>query len=397
MIIRVLFVDDEPRILRGLRRSLFGVEEEFEADFAESAAEALEMLAAKPYDVVVSDMRMPGMDGAELLHEVKSLYPHIVRIIMSGHSEQEAVLSTVGPTHQYLAKPCEAETLQKRLREVTSMRRFVQNEQLMEVINRIDTLPSMPNIYQQILTELQSDDTSMKRIGEIIASDPAMTAKILKLVNSAYFGISNPISSPFVASNLLGLETIKTLVLSLHIFSQMDDHAPAGFPLQPLLQHSLAIGATAQKLAKKISLNDIADDAFTAGLLHDVGKVVLAVNFPEEYRECLKTMTEEDRPIWQLEREHFGASHAEVAGYLFSLWGLPTSIVNAITHHHEPMSVTESRVSALTLLHIINAVFKPFSTQQRRAPQDALAQNYVNAIDNWERILQQAQRMTKAS
>ncbi len=185
--IRVAFVDDEPHVLRGISRSMAAMEDEWEMVFCASGEEALTLVKERPFDVVVSDMRMPGMDGAQLLDIIRRGYPSTVRVILSGYADADSVLRTVGPAHIYLAKPCDAGALRAAIRRQISLRSLLESPQMRSTLAGLANLPSLPKLYVQLQSELLSPNCSAKTVAEIISHDVAMTAEILKLTNSAYF------------------------------------------------------------------------------------------------------------------------------------------------------------------------------------------------------------------
>lgn len=304
---KILFVDDEPNVLQGLKRMLRGMRNEWDMVFAESGEEALRILEGDAFEVVVTDMRMPGMHGAELLKKIQKKFPEIVRIVLSGHSDQELILKSVRTAHQYLSKPCDAETLKNTMSRACALRELLQDETLKQVVSNIDTLPSLPKLYQEIMEELQSEDASMDRIAEIISRDVGMSAKILQMVNSAFFALPRHIESIAQAVNLLGLETIKALVLSAQIFSQFESKGVSESFLEKLWGHCMATAAFAKAIAKEEGLSrEVVDDAFLAGLLHDVGKLVISTGLPEKYREIIKRSRENGNTLSEVEQELLG-------------------------------------------------------------------------------------------
>jgi len=351
----ILFVDDEPHVLQGLQRMLRSMRGEWEINTAGSGNEALDFLSRTPADVVVTDMRMPGMDGNQLLQEIKNRYPEIVRIVLSGQSDREMVLKSIRPAHQYLSKPCSDEILKSTIERSCGLRDLLANNSLKQLISRIDSLPSQPALYLEILREMESPYSSMQKIGEIVSKDIGMTAKILQLVNSAFFGFRRHISSPAEAAELLGLETIKALVLSVKIFSRLDQAAMKVFAVDRIWDHSLTTGIFARTIA--IAENQgctTIDDAFMAGLLHDAGKLVLAANLPQRYKEVLKAARAQGGSNLEAEQQAFGVTHAEVGAYLLALWGLPFPIVEAIAHHHFPGKCPHKELGVLTAVHVGN-------------------------------------------
>jgi HD-like signal output (HDOD) protein len=354
---RILFVDDEPNVLQGLRRMLRPLRQEWDMAFAEGGHDALELLAQAPYDVVVSDMRMPGMNGAQLLIQVRERYPHIIRIVLSGHSDSEMILTCVGIAHQYLAKPCDAAVLKSTVTRACALRELLRDATLQRLVSGMTTLPSLPTIYHQIVETVQAPDSSLHKVGEIIGRDMSMTAKILQLVNSAFFGLGRQVSDPAQAVCLLGLDTIRSLVLSMHCFTYFDQTRLREFALDRLWEHSMATRACARIIARVEGCErQVADDAFIAGLLHDVGKLILAANLPGQYGDVLALVQDQEMAMWQAERATFGASHAGTGAYLLGIWGLPDAIVEALAFHHHPAACADRRFSPLTAVHVANAL-----------------------------------------
>ena len=354
---RILFVDDEILVLQGLQRMLRPMRNEWEMEFVSSGEAGLERMAEVSFDAVVSDMRMPGMSGADLLNEVMLRYPKTVRLILSGHAERESVLKCVGSAHQYLSKPCDAESLKATVTRATSLDNSAKNERLMALVARVEVLPSLPSLYTDITECLRSPDFSMEDVGAIIAKDIAMTAKVLKLVNSAFFGLGRKISSPAEAAAYLGADVLKTLILSTNVFSQFENTRVGGFSAEALWQHSLRTASAAKIIAKLEHANhSTIDEAFVAGMLHDTGKLILAANFPEQYEKALEFIDPTAPNIAEAEQEMLGCSHAEIGGYLLGLWGLPVPVVEAITLHHSPTLTTTETFSALTATHVANAL-----------------------------------------
>jgi HD-like signal output (HDOD) protein/CheY-like chemotaxis protein len=353
----LLFVDDEPLVLQGLQRMLHSMRHEWDMRFARGGGEALRMLAERPAEVVISDMRMPDMNGAELLNTVMKLYPRTVRFILSGFADTEMIKQCIAGTHQFLTKPCDKETLTAAVRRVVAMDTWLNDDNLKAVVSHLNKLPSIPALYFQILKDIESPDCSLERIGNTIAQDPAMTAKILQLVNSAFFGLRRRISAPSEAVLQLGQETIKSLVLAIHVFSEFSTSVASKFQVEALWRHSLFVGKYAKKIARmEHQESHVIEEFFTAGLLHDVGRLVLMANFPDRYSLVMDMAAKEDVPLMEIERSVFGACHAQVGGYLLGLWGLPVSIVEAATFHHEPLKCEGRRFSPLAAVHVANVM-----------------------------------------
>ena len=353
----LLFVDDEPNVLQGLQRQLRGMRDEWNMNFAGGGRQALDFMAANPVDVVITDMMMPGMDGSQLLNVVTQKHPNTVRIVLSGHAEREAVLSLVGQAHQYLSKPCNAGELRCAISRAISVRDLLGNEQLKQLTTRLRTLPSLPALHDELTRELKDDGASLERIGDIISHDIGMTTKILQLVNSPFFGLPQPVNRPAEAVMFLGLNTLRSLVLTLQISSQFDQGACPGFSLETLAHHCWMTGASARRLAVKEQKDaKTQDECCLAGLLHDVGQLVLATGMAAEYQAVLQAAKRGSRPLSEAEQERFGASHADVGAYLLGLWGLPNSIIEAVAFHHRPANAVAQEFSPVLAVHVADVL-----------------------------------------
>lgn len=360
--INVLFVDDEPNILSALQRMLRGQRSEWKMSFASSGEEALRFLAEIDVDVIVSDMKMPGMDGADLLEKVSELHPHIVRVILSGYSEKEGSMRSVGSAHQYLSKPCDPEVLKTTIANICAQRELLTDQSLRQLVTRLPSIPSLPGIYVELVDELGRSDCSTRRIAELIRKDIGMTVKILQIVNSAFFGLSRPISDARTAVEFLGLDTIASLTLGVGVISQIEQRGQ-GAMFAELWAHSMSVGVAASNIAA-IENADAGSDAFTAGLLHDIGRIILAVNLPEEYRTACALFAAEHISMVDAETHVFGATHAEVGAYLLGLWGLPSEVVRAVAFHHHPFALPGERFTALTAVHAANGILRKAHLEQ---------------------------------
>jgi putative nucleotidyltransferase with HDIG domain len=344
---RILFVDDEAEVLTALRRNMREMRHEWAMEFAPSGAAALEELAKSPADVIVSDMRMPGMDGWELLAEVKKRHPQTVRMVLSGDADAGSIMRAVGTVHQYLAKPCDSAELKSAITRVYALRRLLSSDRLAHLVGRVDTLPSAPHAFQEILQCLQQPSATIAAAAAIIGRDVAMTANVIKLVNSAFFGLRQPLSTAERAVAYLGLDTMGALVLGHGVFKSGTAAGAEAVTLERLWQHSLEVAAAARSVAllEKLSRTK-AEEAFLGGMLHDVGKVVLATRRAGGKDE---PKGPDDTNAAPLQTE---SCHAEVGAYLLGLWGFPNSIVEAVAFHHSPTQLSAEGLNLPVLVHI---------------------------------------------
>ena len=379
---RVMFVDDSPNVLSGLRRMLHKMSNEWEMEFAEDAHTALAMMAEKPFDAIISDMRMPEVNGAQLLREVAKLYPGTVRFILSGHSDHELILQSVGCTHQFLAKPCEPSQLIASIKNSFAIRGLLANEELKRQIANVPSLPTLPTTSTRLLQALASETVSLDTVAQIVAEDVGMTVKILQMVNSAFFGLPTHVDSPARAVSLLGIETVKALVLTAGVFEQFKIMPLESMSLESVYSHSMSVGVTAQKIARRLKLDKrIADDAMLAGMMHDIGKPILLMHFRNELSTALQIAAEQNISLHTAEERIMGVSHAEIGAYLLSLWGEPDSTVEAVLQHHHPSRSKSNCINALTMVHIANGLhcvdkYPDIQSWKKRA----LDESYLEAL-----------------
>jgi HD-like signal output (HDOD) protein/ActR/RegA family two-component response regulator len=349
---RVLFVDDEPRGLEGLRRMLRPQRHEWEMAFAPGGEAALALMEASPFDVIVSDMRMPGMDGAALLCRVREQYPQVVRIVLSGHTELSTALRVVPVAHQFLAKPYDTEMLRVAIERACHLKVLLSDESIRRTVGALGDLPSLPRIYEALTLALADPDVSLQKVARIVEQDVGISAKILQLVNSAFFGIAHSMTNIQSAVSFLGINTLKSLILSVEVFHVFEAkvHLP-GFSLEQLQRHALLAAHIAARLPV---LKHLTDTALVAGMLHDVGKLILAWKLPERFEKLLADAAEEHCPLYKVEEREYGFSHAEVGAYLLGLWGLPYTVAEAVALHHGPNRVPHQSFDAVSAVFVAN-------------------------------------------
>jgi putative nucleotidyltransferase with HDIG domain len=382
----VLFVDDEPNILQGLRRMLRPMRDKWDMHFVSSGQEALALIQTIPMDAVVSDMRMPGMDGPTLLRRIMAEHPDVVRFALSGYSDIELVGRSIAPTHQYLTKPCDEKKLVQSLEEAMNARSFITNKALLDKLARIEHLPVLPRAYVRITDELSKGDPSPKLVGEIVSEDIGLTADILKLVNSAYFGLARPITVPQQAVIVLGVNVIRSVILSLHVFKSFEDMGNKSFSLPKLWAHSMRTASIARAIARVEGLDkEVADNAYVSSLLHDVGKLLLNANCAKECTDIYNEVREHDRLVSDVEVEQLGLSHAHVGAYLFGLWGLPSPVVHSIARHHDRDPESEG-LSPASVTYFANLLDHDIFVFNQHYARPQASPERLHAIGGQERL-----------
>ena len=357
MVKRILFVDDEPNVLDGLRGLLRKQRKQWEMSFVGGGEQALSELLASPYDVIVSDMRMPGMDGAALLRRVQQDYPHIVRIVLSGQTEQEISRRMVHVAHQFLSKPCDGGELQRVIEHACKLQALLEHPALRQTVGQIGQLPIKPGLYTRLVQVLENPSSSLADAAAVIEKDIATSAKMLQLVNSAFFGLPQRVADIKTAVSYLGLEMVKVLSLSVEMRQSQADAvklAPCpGFDFDLAQEQSLLTARIARRLLpERVS----GQDAFSAAMLRDTGALVLLARLPELFRRSVEQARAGGRPIFEVESEVIGVSHAEIGAYLLGIWGLPYSIVEAVAYHCRPQLVGSNGLDTVTAVHAASAL-----------------------------------------
>jgi putative nucleotidyltransferase with HDIG domain len=375
---KILFVDDDPRILEALKIFLRRNRERWDMSFSVGGEAALIKLQGEYFDVIVSDMRMPGIDGAALLKRVREEYPHMLRIVLSAYTDLESVLRVVPVAHQFMTKPCEVAALEDAIERACSMQVLIPDAAVRRIVGKIDRLPSLPRVYSTLIRTLSEPDATAADVVRILKQDIAICAKLLQLVNSSFFQLARRITSVEYAVIYLGLNMVKNLVLSVELFEAAKSK-PGGLSVDLLQRHSLA---TANLAARLLGPKEKSEDAFMAGLLHDIGKLIFAQEYPEQLERIRTAMRTDERPEFILEQELAGVSHAEIGAYLLGLWGLPDSIVQAVAHHHTAHRMAGSRFDVLSATYIANHLaneYTPLSPNGTRNRQ-VIDRSYLAAL-----------------
>jgi len=356
---RILFVDDEASVLDGLQDLLRPHRRRWRVDVATSGDQALQQLERQPADVVVSDMRMPGMDGATLLSHVRDRHPDALRVVLSGHTELEAALRSISIAHQFLTKPCRPQQLIATLEAAERNRALLSDSTLCELMSRLGPLPSAPRLYVEVRRAVEDPSLGLDRVADIVRTDPAVTAKLLQLSNSSFFGRSRPTATIEEAVVYLGTLVLQSVVLMAEVVSAFE--VCPSFDLLGHQTHSLQVGALASKI---VGDKRLARTAYTAGVLHDVGELALAA-------------------IEQgaLLGDSAGVVHAHAGAWLLGRWGLPMTIVDAVAEHHAPISRPGARLGVAGAVYVAEALIMEAAPQP--VPVDA---RYLDTLATAEQL-----------
>jgi HD-like signal output (HDOD) protein len=356
----VLFVDDDANLLAGMQRMLRPLRHEWQMRFVNSGAEALKALDEEHFHAIVTDMRMPDMDGGVLLSEVSKRHPEMVRLILSGQTEAESIMRTVGPAHQFLAKPCAPNVLIDVLRRSMVLRQMLSSDAMRRLLAGIKNLPTPPDAYFRLITYIGDPNASFAGAAEIIERDVAMTAELLKLTNSAYFALPSRVSTALQAVRVLGFEILRSLVLQVGIFQSFHGKAKEKDMMEAVNRDSFRVAHIARRIARLEGLEPPrVEECFCAGMLCSIGALVMLDCLPAKFAKVKAKVIAGEDPV-EAELEEFGASQFQVGAYLLGLWGFKNSIVEAVAFADHPGQVPSAGLDVTAVLHVSRVLAGPF-------------------------------------
>ncbi|MCB0333653.1 MAG: HDOD domain-containing protein [Bdellovibrionales bacterium] len=389
---KILFVDDQSNLLMGLKRLLRPLRNEWNMEFALGGQEAIKQLQTHDFDILVTDMQMPQVDGAQVLQFAREHSPGTVRIVLSGQASDEKLMKSFACAHQYLSKPCEIETLKARLERAYSLEKYLKKENIRKQVAQLVSLACLPMNYESLEQELSKTSPSLEALVQIISSDIALSAKILQAVNSSFFGSGKEVVTVKEAVLFLGVQTLQAFFHETGIIQPLSNEELLPFFIS-IHEHSNKVALLAATIAQmEMGDEDERHAVTTAALFHEIGRMILLQLAPELQKEVLTTVSEGRSNLFEAEEQVFGATHSEIGAYLLALWGLPQSIVNAVAFYHSPLSGPHRTFSTLTVLHAANALQSEYERHFDFDPKPSLNQEYVRAVrdksapDRWREI-----------
>ncbi|PXF30269.1 hypothetical protein WH50_16135 [Pokkaliibacter plantistimulans] len=388
---RVLLVDDDPLILSSLRRALRKKQESWEISFVQSGPVALALMKREePFDVIVTDMRMPVMDGVGLLRRVVERFPGVARIVLTGYAESDDIAIAAELAHQCLAKPCDIDTLVEAINQACQVQEMMSNPCLREVMGGIGNLPAVPSICQKLQAMLQDADVTVRDVASLIESDMGISSRLLRIVNSGFTGQTRTIDTVHDAVVRLGMQHVNDWVLVCHMMHELEQHHWQRYSFENLRRRSVAVGKFARHMALQIGLpKAVADQIMMGGLLHDLGMFLLAARMPEAYAEAFILCERQGMSLHDAEQQVLGVSHGEVGAYLLGLWRFPAAIVEMVLRHHCDKGYDSCSIDVV-LVSIADALLPPllhdvnYALSARLNEQDLAAAGLLEHFKTWQ-------------
>lgn len=390
MSLKILIVDDEPKVYQGLKRLLWTEQSEWSVHYASDGTQGLAFLAGAEVDVIISDYKMPLMDGSAFLAHVAQNYPQVVRIVLSGECDQNAAMDLVQSAHLFLSKPTESTRLIDFIERGMRLKKILHNPDIAKIITGMKTVPSLGDVYLRLNKLLNDERTHINQLIEVISEDPSLIAKVLQISNSAFFNVHWNVTNLSQAINVIGYEVLKSLVLTHSLIQQSDVVNVGTLELKQVVDESVQVGFLARQLALKLTKDSkMAEDAFISTVLAKVGIVVTAKALKPQMEKAIALASSKDIPFDEAEREIYGCTHAEICAYLLAIWGLPASIVEAVGFHLKPSECPDCKdLHLLQSAHAASALYRELSTltPNIHAIKDEAVMNHPECAEKWAKF-----------
>ena len=355
MKVRVLIIDKNDEIRFELQSGLKKHVDSYDFLYTDKTDGVEESLNVNEIDIVLADISLEKKEDIQLLKSIKEDFPELFIVVFTGEESKLNVNDIYRFSHQILSKPINVDKVIESFERRKRMMKYLHDGKLMGVINNITDLPTLPETYLKIEEEMASKNVSVQRISSILSHDLSFTVKILHVVNSPFFGLKYKINNVMQAVSLLGVNIIKSLVLYHHTFSISPIGPKFKNYFEQLWIHSNKVGRYAEQILYDTNQAELEmiEEAYIAGLLHDIGKVVMLNidGYPDKVFEYIK---EHETRFSNAEYKIFGTSHSEIGAYFLSLWGLPERTAESVFTHNNPSLLDFSRFTVESAVFIAN-------------------------------------------
>jgi HD-like signal output (HDOD) protein/CheY-like chemotaxis protein len=340
---------------------------------------ALAAVRERAPDLILSDQLMPGMQGSQLLEQVRNIAPASIRIIMSGYVSLNK-LTLITSAHQYIAKPFDVAKLREVVLRSFAAQEQIDNKGLQTVATSLRSIPSLPQVHHSLLAEIQDDSSGTSVIARLVGEDAGLTVKVLQLANSPLFGKGYLITSPIDAVMCLGTEMLGAIVLSQSLFRHYESLVHAELDLPRIWHHCWETAYLAQQICREKKLpHKSVEEAFLAGLLHEAGRFILIDNYAAQYQNACQAARQAKSPLTPRLRETLHTTPAQITAYVMELWGMPASVITAIGLQDDPQQEQGGAFSLASALYVADHIASCNSPPDS-FPVEAWNAEYLQAI-----------------
>jgi putative nucleotidyltransferase with HDIG domain len=394
---RILFVTPDKAMVTSIQKDIKYLFQGWELHFAHDGRHGAHHLSHGSWEVIVVDTAIRDASVRDLLKGSLTKSPNAIRILLTNPGDSGyATVSLMSVAHRFLTKPCNLDALKVAIHQAMEVRLLLCSPQMQQVVAKITVLPQLPHIFVRVMEEMDNPEASARSVGALIAQDVSISAKVLNVVNSAYFGVAQRVADPSQAVSLLGMDTVRSIVLLFDVFAKfqhLGDRVP-DFKLAALQRHSLAVAAGARAIARKESMDPVTQEhSYLAGLFHDIGKLVMLANFTKEFAAATRLSREQQVSASTAEWKVLGVTHTEIGAYLLGLWGFADPVIEACAYHHHPRKGTNAfGFSPLMAVHAADAMHYATNEGREMVGGDKMDVEYLRenykapAVPMWQEL-----------
>lgn len=355
------------------------IDSSWSVNIADNTKDAVDFVRGNDIDVIICDDEVADSKGLDVISSCSHERPGVLSFLRKSNSPTKEESIALSEKKVFvLPENLEEEGIYSHISRRVLLKSLSENLNLLSVIRKMKKMPTIPQLYHQITRELRKEDGSIEFVAGLISKEPSMATRILKAVNSPAYVLGYEITEVVHALLFLGKEATQAQILADSVFNSYPNQSVAGLNLQEVWKHSINVSAIARRISMSIDSNKkSAEIACTAGVVHDLGKVLMATNLPDHYQQAVNYAKEERVPLVQAEEKVFGTNHAQVAASLMGLWSIPFRILNSVAYHHNPTGTMKKPPTSAMALYIADGF-------ENAKSKNVLGQNIdENIIEDW--------------
>lgn len=365
---RLLFIDEQGVRFKPLADELMRIEPSWACYTAGTVERANELLKTQGFAALVLEVEQALKPAFATLLQPQTTSQ--IRIVLYDASNSSLLARTRDLAVQPLPITTDAANLAEHIKRQERVQSWMMDAGMKKLLMQCRKLPVTSKLYSEVSEELNSPNGSIELVAQKVAKDPVMTAKFLQVVNSACFALGRQVSDPSEAVMFLGMGRTRALILAAGIFSQFENSGGSGISPEQVWNHSLQVATLAQVIAlEETGSGKIGEAAFTSGLVHDLGKLILAANLPAMCAAVEQLQQRKAIPARDAEQQVLGTTHAELAACLLGTWALPLPVLEAVAWHDCPSRSADKKFSPLTAVHAANVFASELSARAEQVPE----------------------------